>query len=32
MFDTDAEKNFDYIEAADDFMDEYVDVFEELAG
>ena len=32
MSDADAEKDFDYIEVADEFMDEYVDVFEELAG
>ena len=32
MFDTDAEKDFDYVEVADEFMDEYSDVFEELAG
>ena len=32
MCDADAEKDFDYIEAAEEFMDEYADVFEELAG
>ena len=32
MGDADAEKDFDYIEAADEFVDEYADVFKELAG
>lgn len=32
MGSADAEKDFDYIEATNEFMDEYADVFEELAG
>lgn len=32
MCDADVEKDFDYVEVADEFMDEYSDVFEELAG
>lgn len=32
MSDANAEKDFGYIEAANEFMDEYADVFEELAG
>ena len=32
MGDADAEKDFDYIEAADEFMDEHADVIEEPAG
>ena len=31
MSDVDAEKDFGYIEDADEFMNEYADVFEELA-
>ena len=32
MCDADAERDSDYVEAAEEFMDEYADVFEELAG